>query len=121
MLYFRVMRENKNTLARKKTFSQIVVELALMIPHGKVTTYGALARMAGGGTMSSQTITSVLAKAYNNGETRIPFHRIVYSDGRIWSSPEYDKQRKALYKKEGIEINDKNKIIDFEDKLFDFK
>ena len=63
-----------------KTFSQRVIEAALAIPQGRVTTYGRLARACGAGPMASQSITSILAKAYNAGETKIPFHRIVYAE-----------------------------------------
>jgi methylated-DNA-protein-cysteine methyltransferase related protein len=102
---------------KQPTFSERVVKLALSIPSGRVTTYGAIARACGGGPMASQSITSILAKAYHNGETAIPFHRIVYSDGRIWTSPEYHQKRLKLYKKEGIEIDEKNRIKNFRDVL----
>jgi methylated-DNA-protein-cysteine methyltransferase-like protein len=102
---------------KQLTFSERVVKLALSIPAGRVTTYGAIAKACGGGAMASQSITSILAKAYRNGETTIPFHRIVYSDGRIWTSPEYHQKRLKLYKKEGIEIDEKNRIKNFRDVL----
>lgn len=104
----------------KKTFSERVVELALSIPSGKVSTYGAISRAAGGGAMAAQSITSILGKAWDKGEKNIPFHRIVYSDGRVWMSEEYKKKRMALYKKEGIEVDSKNRIKDFQDKLYEF-
>ena len=106
--------------AAKKTFSERVVALALSIPSGRVSTYGALARAAGGGGMAAQSITTILGKAYDNGETKIPFHRIVYSDGRIWVNEEYRKKRLALYKKEGIELDKKDRIKGFGEKLFTF-
>ena len=106
--------------AAKKSFSDRVVELALKIPAGKVSTYGAIAKAAGGGGMAAQSITGILSKAWNNGQKNIPFHRIVYSDGRIWTSPEYHKKRLALYKKEGIKIGKDNRIVDFRDKLYEF-
>src|SRR4051812_32760035 len=93
--------------ATMKSFSERVVALALKVPAGRVTTYGALARKAGGGGMAAQSITGILGKAWDKGEKKIPFHRIVYSDGRIWVNAEYHKKRMALYKKEGIKI-DKN-------------
>jgi methylated-DNA-protein-cysteine methyltransferase-like protein len=102
------------------TFSERVVKIALSIPPGRVTTYGAIARACGGGPMASQSITSILAKAYRNGETAIPFHRIVYSDGRIWTSPEYHTKRLKLYAREGIEIDAKNRIKNFPDILLTF-
>ena len=104
-----------------KTFSERVVEIATAIPKGKVTTYGRIARAAGAGPMASQSITSILDKAGQNGVKNIPFHRIVYADGKIWVSPSRRKERLALYKKEGIKIDSKDRIINFRDKLLEFK
>lgn len=103
-----------------KSFSERVVEASLAIPSGRVTTYGRLARACGSGPMASQSITSILGKAYQKGETSIPFHRIVYADGRIWTSPEYHAKRIKLYKKEGIEVDKNNKIKNFNEVLFEF-
>jgi methylated-DNA-protein-cysteine methyltransferase-like protein len=103
-----------------KTFSQRVVECALSVPPGRVTTYGLIARAAGGGAMSAQSITGILGKAYKAGQTTIPFHRIVYSNGTIWTSPEYATKRKKLYKEEGIIIDEKNHITNFRDILYEF-
>lgn len=115
------------------TFSERVVKLALSIPPGRVTTYGAIAQAAGpahsashndsgrgGAGMAAMSVTNILAKAYRNGQTTIPFHRIVYSDGLIWTSPEYHQKRLKLYKKEGIEIDAKNRIKNFPDILLTF-
>ncbi len=115
--------EKRKPLTHKtamKTFSERVVELALSIPWGRVSTYGTIARAAGAGGMAGQSITSILGKAWEQGEHKIPFHRIVYSDGRIWISEEYRKKRMALYKKEGIEVDKNNRIKDFRDKLYEF-
>jgi methylated-DNA-protein-cysteine methyltransferase related protein len=100
------------------TFSQRVWELALSIPEGRVTTYGALAKAAGGTPITSRSITSILSKAPN--PRAIPFHRIVYSNGTVWLAPEYEKKRRALYKKEGIDVDKKGKIVNFEDVFYDF-
>ncbi len=104
-----------------KTFSQRVVEAALSIPEGRVTTYGRLARACGAGPMASQSITGILAKAYNEGEKNLPFHRIVYANGTIWVNDEYKAKRMKLYKKEGIEVDAKGKIKNFEEKVFEFR
>lgn len=104
-----------------KTFSYRVVEATLSIPSGRVTTYGRLARACGAGPMASQSITTILAKAYEKGEKTIPFHRIVYANGKIWINDEYRAKRLKLYKKEGIEIDKNNKIKNFEEIVFDFK
>ncbi len=106
--------------AAMTTFSERVVKLALSIPIGRVTTYAILARKAGGGGMAARSITGILGKAWDKGEKKIPFHRIVYSDGKIWTSPEYHAKRMALYKKEGIKVDSKHRIVDFADKLHEF-
>ncbi len=102
------------------TFSMRVVQLALSIPPGRVTTYGHISRAAGGGAMAAQSITSILGKAWQQGEKNIPFHRIVYADGRVWMSEEYEKERMKRYKKEGIEVDEKGRIKNFRDLLFEF-
>jgi len=98
-----------------QTFSDRVVKLALSVPPGRVTTYGDLARAAGAGPMASRSITSILGKAYQNGEKDIPFHRIVYAGGRVWTDDTHREKRMKLYKKEGINIDEKGKVINFED------
>ena len=102
----------------KGRFSQMVWELATAIPPGRVTTYGILAKKAGGGAQSARSVTGILSKAPNPDS--IPFHRIVYADGRAWFSPDCEKSRRALFKREGIEIDKKGYIQNFEDVLYHF-
>lgn len=99
-------------------FSKKVVELALTIPEGRVTTYGILCAAAGGHPMMSRSITRILGNS--DQVDKIPFHRIVYSNGKIWLDPEHNKWRDQLYKKEGIKVGKNNKIIDFEKIIFTF-
>lgn len=104
-----------------QTFSERVVKLALSIPTGRVTTYGRIARAAGGGPMASQSITSILGKAWEDGEKSIPFHRIVYTDGHIWIDDQHRRERMKLYKKEGIELDKNDRIKNFRSILYEFK
>ena len=108
-----------------KTFSDRVIEIAMSIPKGRVTTYGRISRAAGGGAMSSQSITSILGKAYKEKGKKegllIPFHRIVYADGSIWIDETHYKKRMNLYKEEGIEVDSKNKIKNFKDIVLEFR
>jgi len=103
------------------TFSERVLKIVLSIPAGRVTTYGNIARAAGGGGMAAQSITHILGKAYMSGVKNIPFHRIVYADGRVWLDARYDKERMKLYKKEGIRLDSKNRIENFRDIVIEFK
>ena len=103
------------------SFKEKVIKLALKIPKGKVSTYGTINRAAGGHPMMAQSITKILGDAYFAGERRIPFHRIVYSNGKIWINDKYRKSRMELYKKEGIEIDERDRVKNFESKLFKFR
>jgi methylated-DNA-protein-cysteine methyltransferase-like protein len=115
--------ERKSYLKKKKgaTFSEKVLKLALSIPKGRVATYGNISHAAGGGAMAAQSITTILGKAYDAGEKQIPFHRIVYADGRVWMNERYDDERKKRYVGEGIEIDRKGRIKDFEKIRIEFK
>jgi methylated-DNA-protein-cysteine methyltransferase-like protein len=99
-------------------FSKRVIELALSIPAGRVTTYGLLAVAAGGHPILAQMVTSILWKSAER--EKVPWHRIVYSSGKIWMDPRVDKLRKKLYKTEGINLDKNNKIIDFEKIIYTF-
>jgi methylated-DNA-protein-cysteine methyltransferase related protein len=103
----------------QRTFSDRVIALALSIPKGKVMTYGSVARCAGGGVMASQSITAILGKAYDRGVKNIPFHRIVYADGRVWMDAAHRQKRLGLYAQEKIRLDSKNRIIDLGSHLFE--
>jgi methylated-DNA-protein-cysteine methyltransferase-like protein len=100
------------------SFSERVVKVAMAIPKGRVTTYGRIAQAAGGrGPMSAQSVTGILARASREGVKNIPYHRIVYASGQAWMSPEYRDLRLELYKREGIKLDDNDKIINFKQVL----
>ncbi|MFA6518984.1 MAG: MGMT family protein [Candidatus Shapirobacteria bacterium] len=99
-------------------FSQNVWRLALSIPEGRVTTYGLLAVAAGGHPMLSRMITHILSKSPDHD--KVPWHRIVYADGHVWLSPEREKARLKLYKKEGIKLDKNHKIVNFDNLVYTF-
>lgn len=103
-----------------KTFSERVVELTMTIPKGRVTTYGRIAKATGGGSLASRSITAILYKTWKAGNKKIPWHRIVYTDGTYWTDIKHNKERLTLYKKEKIDIEGK-KIKNFNKVVFDFK
>lgn len=100
-------------------FSERILALALSIPEGRVATYGDLARAAGGGALASRSVSSILSKYPNQGA--IPWHRIVYANGNVWLDPKHETKRRALYKREGIEINDKGRILNFDEIRYEFQ
>ncbi len=99
-------------------FSQRVCALALSIPEGRVTTYGALAKAAGGTGQAARSISSILGKYPNQGA--IPWHRIVYAGGKVWLTDTCEDTRRERYALEGIHVNEKGIIMNFEEVIFDF-
>lgn len=100
------------------TFSDRVLELALNIPPGRVTTYGQLAKAAGGSPMTARSITSILSKFPN--QKAVPWHRIVYSGGKVWLTKDCEEKRREIYELEGILVNQKGIITNFDEIFFDF-
>lgn len=100
------------------SFSGRVVMLALSIPEGRVTTYGALARAGGGGALAARSVTSILGKYPN--QRAIPYHRIVYAGGKVWCTPEHEKKRLAMYAREGITVNARGYIENFDEVMYYF-
>jgi alkylated DNA nucleotide flippase Atl1 len=101
---------------KQSLFSKTVCDLALRIPAGKVVTYAMLAHAAGGGTQAARSITAILGKSLRVKD--IPFHRIVYAQGRVWFSPEHEKKRRKLYRDEGIEVDEQGRILNFKEVLW---
>lgn len=99
-------------------FSQRIWELATSIPEGRVTTYGILAKSAGGGGQAARSVSGILGKAPNQGA--IPWHRIVYAGGKVWMTDECEDHRRELYELEGIHVNQKGQITNFEEVVYYF-
>jgi len=102
----------------QSSFSQRVYDLALTIPPGFLTTYGDLAKAAGAGPMAARSITSILSKAPN--QASIPYHRIVFAGGKVWLPSGREAERQKMYQREGIIVNGKGAVQDFEEILHHF-
>lgn len=89
-------------------FSAKIITILSQIPHGKVTTYGTVATLAGnpGGARHVARILHSSSKKY-----QLPWHRVVNSKGKISprSSMSHLDQR-TLLKKEGLEFNESDTI-----------
>ena len=100
-----------------KTFQQKVLDLVKKIPKSKITTY----KEIGKALKRKGQVYRAVGRALHDNKTPIiiPCHRVVASDGSVGGYSRGIKKKISLLKKEGIQIK-KNKIIDFEKKLFKF-
>lgn len=92
--------------------------MARQIPPGRVTTYGLLAVSAGAHPRLAQMISSILSRAPD--ADKMPWHRIVYSGGRVWFNDKLKAKRLKLYQKEGIKLDQRYRIVDFEKLVYYF-
>ncbi|MCL2871919.1 MAG: MGMT family protein [Betaproteobacteria bacterium] len=81
------------------TFAQRLYPIIAAIPCGKVTTYGALARLAGSSRAARQ-VGGVLHRLPQG--TTLPWHRVINHQGRISLTGSSLLLQKRKLKKEGI-------------------
>ena len=106
-------------------FAKSVYLSTQKIPHGKLSTYKLIAQ-AIGSPNACQAIGMALSK--NPFAPYVPCHRVVNTDG--WISGFYGDARPGsllinrkirLLKDEGIEVDNNGYILNFKDKIYDFK
>ena len=95
-----------------------VYKLVLVIPLGKVSTYGDIVN-ALGYPEAARLIGNILKK--NPNPIHVPCHRIVKSNGKLGGYMYVMSMKKELLKKEGIKFQDDDNLIDFNMCRMDFK
>lgn len=93
-------------------FFQRVYEVVRLIPPGKVTSYGAVARYLG--TAGSARMVGWAMNASHSQPGFIPAHRVVNRDGLLTGKHHFDSPEamKELLENEGI-IVENNQIMNF--------
>ena len=81
-------------------FNERCYELLKLIPEGKVTTYGEMARALD--SKAWRAVGSAMAK--NKNLFVIPCHRVVRSDGSIGQYALGSDKKESLLKDEGVDI-----------------
>ena len=100
----------------EKTFFQRVYEVAVQIPEGKVSTYGAIAKY-----ISSTQSSRMVGWALNKVNTfDVPAHRVVNRKGMLTGKFHFDGTTlmQQLLENEGIRVVD-NQVQDFEKVFWD--
>jgi methylated-DNA-protein-cysteine methyltransferase-like protein len=92
-------------------FFQAVFEIVQLIPHGRVTSYGAIAKCLG--TAKSSRMVGWAMNA-SHSIPGIPAHRVVNRNGLLTGKAHFSEpnEMEARLKKEGIEVVD-NQIVNF--------
>ncbi len=108
--------ESPRDTLRKGTFDEDVFEVAKLIPKGRVTSYGAIAKYLG--TKMSSRMVGWALNGSQLSPAKIPAHRVVNRNGVLTGKIHFGTptRMQELLEKEKIKVVD-DKVVDFE-KLF---
>jgi methylated-DNA-protein-cysteine methyltransferase-like protein len=103
---------------RNNDFFENVYSVTKLIPFGRITSYGAIARYLGTGR-SARMVGWALNVSHNKPEF-IPAHRVVNRNGLLTGKRHFGNSdtMKQLLQNEGIIIED-DQIINFREKFWD--
>jgi methylated-DNA-protein-cysteine methyltransferase-like protein len=98
--------------AKNDNFFERVYEVTRQIPYGKVTSYGAIAKVLGA-SRSARMVGWAMNASHNLED--VPAHRVVNRNGLLTGKHHFDGTNlmQQLLESEGIVVID-NQIIDFE-------
>jgi len=107
----------KKKTADSFSFFENVWEVAILIPKGRVTSYGAIARYLGTG-MSARMVGWAMNAAHTN--KKIPAHRVVNRNGLLTGKHHFEtpSAMKNRLEKEGITVK-KDQVQDFKARFWD--
>ena len=107
--------------ASKKTgsdFYDMVYQVVRLIPKGRVTSYGAIARYLG--AAGSSRLVGYAMNAAHHQKPKVPAHRVVNRNGQLSGKHHFSSpfEMQELLEKEKIKIK-KDQILDFEKHYWD--
>jgi methylated-DNA-protein-cysteine methyltransferase related protein len=105
-------------LSENNDFFSRVYELTKLIPCGRITSYGALAKYLGSGR-SARMVGWALNSCHSRPEF-IPAHRVVNRDGLLTGKLHFGNSTtmQQLLENEGIIVED-DRVINFTEKFWD--
>lgn len=101
----------------KQSFFQDVYDVVRMIPKGRATSYGAIARYLGTG--KSARLVGWAMNASGKADPPVPAHRVVNRNGMLSGKNFFDEPGKMqrMLEAEGISVKT-DSIVDFKNKVF---
>jgi methylated-DNA-protein-cysteine methyltransferase-like protein len=99
-------------------FFYMVFEVVRLIPAGRVTTYGAIAKYLG--TKGSSRMVGWAMNAAHSHHSPVPAHRVVNREGMLTGKHHFNPpgMMQKLLEKEGIKVT-KDKIMGFKNHFWD--
>jgi methylated-DNA-protein-cysteine methyltransferase-like protein len=101
----------------KQNFFNSVFEVVKLIPHGRVTSYGAIAAYLG--AKSSSRMVGWAMNASHGLEEKIPAHRVLNRIGLLTGKMHFGgNNMQEMLEKEGIKIEN-DQVLDFKNLFWD--
>lgn len=106
----------KSAIRINEDFFKLVFEVVCLIPKGRVTNYGAIARYLG--SARSSRMVGWAMNASHSHKKKVPAHRVVNRNGLLTGKHHFADpfMMQRLLEKEGIKVKS-DKVVDFK-KLF---
>ncbi|NAS31331.1 methylated-DNA--[protein]-cysteine S-methyltransferase [Flavobacteriaceae bacterium R38] len=103
--------------AENLNFFERVYEVARLIPYGKVTSYGAIAKYLGAARSARMVGWAMNASGLKED---VPAHRVVNRVGLLSGKHHFQGTNlmQQLLESEGVEVED-NQVVDFEKRFWD--
>ncbi len=100
------------------SFFEQVYAVARLIPKGRVTSYGAIAKYLG--TTRSSRVVGWAMNGAHNVKPKVPAHRVVNRVGLLTGKHHFEGPRKMedLLKKEGVKVK-KDQVVNFREHFWD--
>ncbi len=110
------MQNNKNNF--NEGFFERVYDIVKLVPHGRVTSYGAIARYLGSG-QSARMVGWAMNASHTSGEF-VPAHRVVNHRGLLTGKNHFETPdaMQKLLENEGISIEN-DRVVNFSDLFWD--
>ncbi len=107
-----------NTNPASPSFFERVYEVTRLVPYGRVTSYGAIARFLGSAG-SSRMVGWAMNKSHTHPQA-VPAHRVVNRNGMLTGKHHFggSEVMRQLLESEGIEVVD-DKVQNFEQIFWD--
>lgn len=102
----------------EESFFQKVYDVVIQIPHGKVSSYGAIASYLG--SRGSARMVGWAMNSSKNMPRNIPAHRVVNRNGMLTGKQHFGSSNVMadLLRSEGVEVVE-DKIVDFKKHFWD--
>lgn len=112
------MKKKVNHSSTPQDFFDMVYQVVRLIPKGRVTSYGAIAKYLG--AAGSSRLVGYAMNGSHRAKPKVPAHRVVNRNGELTGKFHFANphQMQELLEKEKIKVK-KDRIVDFQKHYWD--